>query len=215
MKAKQPVMVNGVEFDALIDEQIGLEATIPEYAVEDGYSISDAIILAAEKLGMTLFITDTPVTWKARHGSYIGRSDDVVNQLRELYFSATPVTVSTSTRTYTNMGIESISISKSLEIGYAKEVQISFKKINITQTKTTTIPDSYGKSGDTGASAGTANTSSGESNSNDTSTSGDTKSSILYNAANSLGLLGGDKSNNGVRGNKGSGNERQFVAISP
>ena len=203
-RAKQPVSINGIEFDALIDESRTLEATVPEYSVESGFSVSDAIILNPEKLSMTLFVTNTPVTWYSRHGGDRNRVDNVVKQLEELYFAAEPVTIVTSDATYTNMAIESLSFSKSLEVGYAREIPISFKKIRVTSAKTTTIPDSYGKSGATGASAGTASTSSGSSgggssgggsggssgsSSGSSGSNGNSKSSILYSAANSMGLM--------------------------
>ena len=148
-RAKQPVSVNGIEFDALISQTDTLEATVPEYTVEDGFVVSDAIILNPEKLDMVLYITDTPVTWYSRHGSGQDRVETIVKQLQELYFTAEPTTVVTSAKSYTNMAIESLSIAKSVEIGYAREVSISFKKIRVTTAKTTTIPDSYGKSGAT------------------------------------------------------------------
>lgn len=194
---KQPVSINGIEFDALITEDRGLEATVPEYAVEDGFSVSDTIIIGTETLSMTLFITDTPVTWFSRHGSGRGRTESIVKQLEELFYTKTPVTVVTSDRTFSDMAIESISFSKNAETGYAREIPISLRKIRITKARTTTIPDSYGKSGDTGASAGTANTSTANSGStpssnNSASSSGEaeTKSSILYSVAKSTGLLG-------------------------
>lgn len=205
-RAKQPVSVNGIEFDALISQTDTLEATVPEYTVEDGFVVSDAIILNPEKLDMVLYITDTPVTWYSRHGSGQNRVESIEKQLKELYYTAEPTTVVTSTRSYTDMAIESLSISKSSEIGYAREASISFKKIRVTTAKTTTIPDSYGKSGATQASAGTASTSSassggsgsssggssgssGGSSSSGKSSSGNSKSSILYNAASSIGLI--------------------------
>lgn len=199
-KARQPVSINGLEFDALIDETRTLEATVPEYSVETGFSVSDAIILAPEKLTMTLFVTNTPVTWYRRHGASQSRVESVVKQLEELYYAGEPVTIVTSDATYTSMAIESLTISKSLEVGYAREIPISFKKIRVTSAKTTTIPASYGKSGATGASAGTASTSaansgggSGGSGSGSGSSSGgskgNSKSSILYGAATSVGLI--------------------------
>lgn len=194
---KQPVSINGVEFDALITEDRGLEATVPEYAVEDGFAVSDTIIIGTETLSMTLYITDTPVTWFSRHGSGRGRTESIVKQLEELFYTKEPVTVVTSDRTYTDMAIETISFSKSVETGYAREIPISLRKIRITKARTTTIPDSYGKSGATGESAGTANTtvatSGGSTASNDSASTGgeaESKSSILYSAANSMGLLG-------------------------
>lgn len=204
-KATQPVSINGLEFDALIDESRTLEATVPEYSVESGFSVSDSVILNPEKLSMTLFVTNTPVTWYRRHGASPTRVDNVVKQLEELYFAKEPVTIVTSDATYTSMAIESITISKSLEIGYARQIPISFKKIRVTAAKTTTIPDSYGKSGATAASAGTASTSTGSSGGGSGSGSGsgggssgaggssgsngNSKSSILYNAASSIGLI--------------------------
>ena len=204
-KATQPVSINGLEFDALIDESGTLEATVPEYSVESGFSVSDSVILNPEKLSMTLFVTNTPVTWYRRHGASPTRVDNVVKQLEELYFAKEPVTIVTSDATYTSMAIESITISKSLEIGYARQIPISFKKIRVTTAKTTTIPDSYGKSGATAASAGTASTSTGSSGGGSGSGSGsgggssgaggssgsngNSKSSILYNAASSIGLI--------------------------
>jgi hypothetical protein len=195
-KAKQPASVNDIEFDALISESYTLETTVPEYTVEDGFVVSDAIILNPEKLNMVLFVTDTPVTWKSHAGS--GHTEQVCKQLEELYFNGEPVTVTTTDSTYTDMAIESLEISKSTEVGYAKEVSISFKKIRTTSVKTTTIPSSYGKSGATASSAGTASTStstsssssSTSSSSSSSSSSGSSsKSSILYSAASSLGLL--------------------------
>lgn len=192
-KARQPVSINGLEFDALISEERGFEATVPEYAVEGGFSVSDAIIIGAETLTMTLFVTDTPVTWYGRHGAGQGRVEQVCKQLEEMFYTSEPVTIVTSERTYTSMAIENLTISKSVDVGYAREIPISFRKIRITQATTTTIPDSYGKSGASNAQAGTANTSSASSGSSsggsDGSSNGGSKSSILYGAASNMGLI--------------------------
>lgn len=189
-KARVPVTINGLEFDALISEERTLEATVPEYTIETGFSVSDTIILGAEKLSMTLYVTNTPVTWQKRHGTSQSRVSNVCSRLEQMYFNRTLVTIVTSDKTYRNMAIESISFSKSLETGYAREIPISFKKVQKTSATTTTIPDSYGKSGTTGASGGTAGTSSGSSGSS-TGGSGNSKDkgSILWNIGHSIGLL--------------------------
>ena len=211
-RAKQPVSINGIEFDALIEETHTLEATVPQYSVESGFSVSDAIILNPEKLEMTLYVTNTPVTWYNRHGASQSRVNSIVKQLEELYYTASPVTIVTSDRTYTNMAIESLSITKTFETGYAREIPISFQKIRITSATTTTIPDSYGKSGATEAPAGTASTSAAISGGGTQSSAGTTgsgsvssgggssdttseesNSSILYSAASAIGLLGGGR----------------------
>lgn len=187
-KAKQPVSIDGIEFDALIDESQDYEAQVPEYPTEKGFSVSDTIVLKPDSLSMTLYVTDTPVTWRARHGSGPGRTEQIVRQLKELYMSKKVVTVVTSDEVYTSMAITNISFTKSADVGYAREIPITLKKIIVTESSTVSIPDSYGKSGSTGASAGTANTTQASSGSGSGSGSG-RNGSILYNTASSFGLL--------------------------
>lgn len=194
-RAKQPVNVAGIEFDALIDEQRQLDAEIPQFTTEEGFQISDAIIIDAETLSMTLYVTDTPVTWRERHKG--PHADFVCHRLEQIYFGKEPVTVVTSDATYTMMGIQSITFQKSFEAGYAKEIPVTFKKIRKTSVRTVGgIPSSYGSSGATGTSAGMANTQSGSSSGS--------SGSILYNldqgtgggissfVAGFMGMLGGD-----------------------
>ena len=212
-RAKQPVNINGIEFDALIESEETYEADVPEYPTESGFNVSDTIVIKPDTLSMTLYVTDTPVTWKATHTPAMRRTETIVNSLTELYFKKQTVTVTTSDKVYASMAITSLSIKKSADVGYAREIPIEFKKIAVTSSKTTTIPASYGRSGTTAASNGTASTSSGSSgtkssgsgsssssrstaaatkSSSSSSSSGSSsgkKSSILYSAANKLGLL--------------------------
>ena len=155
----QPVTINNVEFDALIEDSRTYEADAPSYPVERGFSISDSLILKPLSLTMTLILTPTPVTWYERHGAGLSRVQDVIKQLEDLYFQKEPVTVTTPERTYQNMAILSFELSSSPDTGYTREIPISFQEIRITESATTTIPDSYGRSGATGTNAGTASTS--------------------------------------------------------
>ena len=195
-RAKQPVSIDGIEFDALLDQSMDYEADVPEYPTEKGFSVSDNISLKPETLSMTRYVSDTPVTWKSRFGSGKGRVEKVVKQLQDLYFAKKVVTVVTSDAVFDSMAITSISFSKSADVGYAREIPISLKKIIVTESSTTSIPDSYGKSGTTGASAGTANTTAGNSGSSGNGGGGKSSNSesgkngsVLYNAANSLGII--------------------------
>lgn len=192
-RAKQPVSIDGIEFDALLEQNRDYEADVPEYATEKGFSVSDTIVLKAETISMTLYVTDTPVTWRNRFGSGGGRVESVVKRLEQLYFAKKVFTVVTSDAVYDNMVLTSMSISKSSDVGYAREIPISLKKIIVTESKTVTIPASYGKSGTSSASAGTASTSSannGSSSSSSTNSSSNEKNgSILYNAASNFGLI--------------------------
>lgn len=190
-KAKQPVSIDGIEFDALLDEERTLEADSPDYPVEDGFDVHDTIILKPQLLAMTLFVTDTPVTWKKNGHGGAGWTESIIQRLENLFFSRQTVTIVTSDKTYKNMSIQSISLAKSTDVGYARQIPITFKEIRVTSSKKTTIPDSYGKSGDSGANAGTASTSTSNTPSanNNSSSDNQSKSSILYNLANRAGLL--------------------------
>ena len=193
-RATIPVMINDLEFDALIDENYTLESSIPEYTIEDGFIVSDAILLAPEHLEMTLFLTEKPVTWKKRHGSENGRPAEVIARLKELYYEKEPVTVTTTDNSYTDMGISSVTFSKSTDIGYAYEIPISLQKIRITSSRTTTIPASYGKSGTTMAQAGTASTTNGTAYAGGGSGSGGSGSGPV----DLLNLWGSDNSNSTI-----------------
>lgn len=197
-RVKQPVSVDGIEFDALIDSEEGYEADVPEYPTEKGFSVSDTIVLKADTLNMTLYVTDTPVTWRERTGSGPGKTEGVVRRLKDLYFAKKILEVTTTDCVYSNMVITSMNIKKSVEVGYAREIPIAFKKIEVTETATAEIPASYGKSGKTAKAAGKASTTAastaGSGSSGGSSASGSSSSSsrgsVLYNAASSFGLLG-------------------------
>ena len=197
-RAKQPVSVDDIEFDDLIDSEEGYEADVPEYPTEKGFSVSDTIVLKADTLNMTLYVTDTPVTWRERTGSGPGKTEGVVRRLKDLYFAKKILEVTTTDCVYSNMVITSMNIKKSVEVGYAREIPIAFKKIEVTETATAEIPASYGKSGKTAKAAGKASTTAastaGSGSSGGSSASGSSSSSsrgsVLYNAASSFGLLG-------------------------
>ena len=207
-KKLQPVSIWGIEFDALIEETKTFTSTIPEYAVESGFSVSDTIINDPIEFSATLFLSNTPVTWLYRHGTSKDRVNHICKMIEEKWFDKQLAKIVTSDTTYTNMGITSISIKKSKDLGYAREIAITAKKVRVTQRKTVNIPSYVLKSGATMASAGNASTSktsasattataaaSASSSSSSSSTKSSSKSSskkaasILYGAADGLGLI--------------------------
>lgn len=194
-RAKLPVSINGIEFDALIDDSRTLANQVPSYPVEDGFSISDTIIHSPETLSMTLFLTDSAVDYRSRGHGGAGWTNSVIKQLENLYFSRETVKIVTSEATYSDMAIVDIGISISDGNGFAKQIAINFQKIETVSSRTVSIPDSYGKSGTTGANAGTASTSVSEtpaqaSGSSEASEAGEgSKQSIAYSIAKQAGLL--------------------------
>lgn len=211
-KKLTPVTVWGIEFDALIDETKTMTATIPAYPVEDGFPVSDTIILDPISVSLTLYISNTPVTWLYRHGTSSDRVKRICEQIENKWLQRKLTKIVTSDAIYTNMGITSISIKKSKDTGYSREVSLSAQKIRVTKRKTVSIPSYILKSGESMINAGTASTSGtsskssteastgsgGGSSSGSSGSSGSSKSgssdakknqSILYGAASGLGLI--------------------------
>jgi hypothetical protein len=200
-RAKQPVNIDGIEFDALIELTEDYEAEVPSYPTEKGFNVSDNVTLKPITLTMTVFLTDTPVTWAKRFGVNAGRMESVVKKLEQLYFDKKVVTVTMTDAVYENMVMTNLSIVKSSDTGYAREIPITMQEIIVVESKTVTIPSSYGKSGTTSASTGTASTTTSSStsksssstnsssSSSSTSSSSTKKSSILYGVAKTVGLI--------------------------
>lgn len=192
----QPTSIAGIEFDALISDDVGYTADIPEYPVENGYNVSDTIILKPITLSMTVFVSDTPATWRNRKGHHpkANRAITICKKMEDLYFKRKLVKVVTTDKIYTNMGITSMSISHSSEIGYARQIQLSLKKVYVTKRKTVYIPKHILQSGKTKKNAGKATTSASSSKS--TSSSG--KSGKSGSSGGSRGS--GSKSSSGKKG---------------
>ena len=191
--AKRPVTLAGIKFDALISQDEAFQAQVPDYPVESGYKVHDGVLPDALSISTTLYLTNTPVTWKSQIGVSRTRVKTVEARLRQLFWDREPITYSTSDMTYDNMVIESMTISKTEEDGYARKIPITLKQVEVTATKTGVIPDSYIRGGKSEASAVTASVSSDNTGVATTSAADSDKSkenaSILYKAGKGLGLI--------------------------
>lgn len=159
MKSTRPVSVWGIEFDALVEETKTMNATIPVYPVESGFPVSDTITNDPIQVQMTLFLTNTPVTWLYRHGTSSGRVTQVCEMIEQMWMGRQLTKIVTSDTIYTNMGITSIAIKKSHDLGYSREISLTAQQVRVTSKMTTTVPVYELKSGETEADAGKASTS--------------------------------------------------------
>lgn len=170
--ARQPVAINGLEFDALIGEDKTLSADVPSYSVESGYEVSDNIRIKPKEITLTLYVTNTPVTWRQRHGTYPGRVTEVVYELERIFWSRELVTVTTATDIYSNMAITQLKVPKDTTNYSSREIQVSLKEVNTVSSALTSIPSYYGRGGKTKENSGTANVSGGSSGGSSGASSG-------------------------------------------
>lgn len=180
----QPVNIGGIECDALIHHELGLENEIPDYPVEEGFSVQDTIIQKPKTLTLTVVVTNTPITFRS-HASP-NRVQEVAAQFQELYAKRELITVTSSKGVYQNMGITSLSLPYDVSTKTSLEIPITLKEVLTTAAKTVTIPSEYGRGGDTGTTAGTANTSpygsqAGESSSVVGNSTKEDKGSVAWN----------------------------------
>ena len=153
----QPVNIGGIECDALIHHELAMEAEIPDYPVEEGYSVQDTMILKPRTLSLTVVVSNTPITFRS-HASP-GRVQEVAARFQELYQSKQLITVTSAKGSFQNMGITSLSLPYDTSTKTSLEIPITLKEVLTTTAQTVTIPSEYGRGGDTGTTAGTANTS--------------------------------------------------------
>lgn len=173
----QPVNIGGIECDALIHHELQLENQIPDYPVEEGFSVQDTIIQNPKTLTLTVVVTNTPITFR-EHASP-NRVQEIAERFQELYKSRQLITVTSSKGIFQNMGITSISLPYDVSTKTSLEIPITLKEVLTTTAKTVAIPSEYGRGGDTGTTAGTASTS-------PYGNSGTTGSNVVGNATNSV-----------------------------
>ena len=124
--AKRPVTLAGIKFDALISQDEAFQAQVPDYPVESGYKVHDGVLPDALSISTTLYLTNTPVTWKSQIGVSRTRVKTVEARLRQLFWDREPITYSTSDMTYDNMVIESMTDCR------VKLIQGDYQNIKVT-----------------------------------------------------------------------------------
>lgn len=191
-KPKNPVTVGNVKFDVLMNESIERSAEVPQYPVEDGYKVSDSILISPLTISITALISNMPVTWKNRFKGQPHRTKTEVDKLIKLYEKKTLVSYYNHQKRYKNMAITSLSVPKTEEMAECVEISLTLQEVRVTKPKVVNIDASYMRSGTTGTYSGTVPATTSDENASDSAE----KCSILYGIGTSVksgisNLLGG------------------------
>lgn len=193
-KLKSPVTVGNVKFDVLMNESIERTAEIPQYPVEDGYKVSDSVLISPTVISITALISNMPVTWKKKFKGQTNRTKTEVDKLIKLYEGKTLVSYYNRKKQYQNMAITSLTVPQTEEMSECVEISLTLQEVKVTKPKVVNIDASYMRSGETGTYAGTVATTtpSGDESAKDSAE----KSSILYGIGSAAksgisNLLGG------------------------
>ena len=111
-------------------------ATITDYPVEQGAAATDHAQPNPEELRITVGVTDTPLTGAAQPGAS-AQAYDTLDQLRR---RPQLVRVITSRRSLSNLVLSQVSAPYNDRSGRAILIDLSFKRVIVTQTTTAAIP---------------------------------------------------------------------------
>ncbi len=201
----QPVSIAGIEFDALIDSEEAYEADVPEYPTEKGFCVSDNMAISAMELSMTLYLTATPITWRASHGTGEDRLVSIPERLVSIYEQREPITVYTQDKTYTDMVIKSISIKRDADTGAAREIPVTLQQIDVTSSEKVEIPANLPHSGTTKSNSGTASTGSATASDSSSSSSDSGSSGSSGGVASTISKVISGDSNSTILSNLDKG----------
>ena len=141
------VSLDSVVLDATTTETHTGTAQVTDHPVEDGADISDHIIQQPDQIDIVGIVTNTPIGIVERIGNILAgaesggpagaasaafdpeRAEDAYNVLRELKDTGTLVTITTKLRTYENMAITRVSVSRDARTGDAVPLAISAREV--------------------------------------------------------------------------------------
>ena len=163
---KTPKSIGGFEIDAFLSEQYSFSNSVTEIPVEDGSIINDHVTEGQDEISVSAFIGKAK--FEAWEGDLPETTDDLPAEdpkarIKQAYFELLrlvrekqPVTVVMGLDTFDNMIITSFNIGREAANGADLPFEMSFKKLDIVKSETTTINASGAGAGGDQA-AGTAN----------------------------------------------------------
>lgn len=151
-----------IDLDVTLDEAHEWLNDIVTNPVEVGSPIADHIQQQPDKLTITGFISDSPITDSiASQLSSVGdaefgtRVQTAFDLLRALMASKKLVTVYTRYRIYTDMALASINIPRSAGLGEAIQFTAQFTHVRMVETKTVDVPAGVSRKSDAKADGAT------------------------------------------------------------
>ena len=146
---RQTKSIGGFEIDAFVTEHYSHSNKITEIPVEEGSIISDHVIPEADEIQIKAFIGRTEfVVWE---GDIPESMEDVTpedpkTRITQAYFELLrlkeerqPVSVVTGLGTFTDMVITNFDIDRDAATGKDLSFDMTFKKVRIVKSETTTI----------------------------------------------------------------------------
>jgi len=141
--------IGGFEIDVMLDEHYSYGNKITELPLEDGCVVSDHVVEEVDEISIRAFIGMAKMAaWEGplpETEADIPREDPKArilqkyNELLRLKRGRQPVTVVTGLGTFPSMVISKFEIDRDVETGADLSFDMSFKRVKIVKSETTTI----------------------------------------------------------------------------
>jgi hypothetical protein len=126
-----------VQVDAMVQEDHQSAATLTDYPIENGVSISDHVVVKPDQLTLNCVVSNTPI--------YIGPGLLATNRIMDAYIllwaimsTKSAVNIVTGLRVYQNMVLEDLKVTRTKDNGQALEFIVQAKQARIVKTQTST-----------------------------------------------------------------------------
>ncbi len=134
------IRIGGYAIDAIVGEEVSLEAEVTEYPVESGGVITDHTRNRPLKLELEFLVSDTPIgTVAAERTAGAVPSSEARQALEALRDSRQPFTVVTGTKTYERMVFASLSFPRDRETGDALRPRASLQQLSIVEVRRVSV----------------------------------------------------------------------------
>ena len=140
ISSNQRPFIGGLMLDCNVQETHSREATIPTFAVEEGFPISDHLIFSPKKLEFTSIVSASPLTTvEGAEPERTNRADDAWEELNRIFEEGERLEVVVGLDFYENMMITNLVAPRSARTGEALEVQISMREVRFADVEVITI----------------------------------------------------------------------------
>jgi len=125
--SEETLPIGAVELDVSIDETHTAANEITQHPIEKGADITDHIRRQPNRLSIRGLVTDHPLIWMGALRN--DRSIEAYEKVLEILNNAELITVVTTLRQYENMALESVEVPRNSSLGYAVEMNLSFREV--------------------------------------------------------------------------------------
>lgn len=142
---KEPSKIAFLECHVLMSKTFSISSDVPDYPVETGFMVHDHVINRPAQLAMTVFVSNTPVTWL----DYLGGPSpdyvmDAIWAFNFIWTDKAPITILTDTFIYEDYVMTSCTMPQDNKFGRgAMEFTCEFKHIRKVGVKKEQIPKEY------------------------------------------------------------------------